>query len=115
MRYTKLFGWALLAAGIAFTGTAANAQPAYWDHYQDRDMRHDQRDLGADYARVNRMQADIARDQARLNEDIRCGRRGAAAAQAADLARDQRALNNQLRDIRHDRRDLNHDYRNSWR
>jgi hypothetical protein len=51
------------------------------------------------------MRADIARDRARLNEDIRCGRDRAAARDAADPARDQRALDAQLRDIRRDRRD----------
>jgi hypothetical protein len=49
-----------------------------------------------DYAR-DRLRGYIARDKARLNEDIRCGRRAAASAKARDLARDlardQRALN----------------------
>ena len=72
-------------------------------------MRHDYRDLSGDYARVNAMRADIARDRARLNEDIRCGREAAAARDAADLARDQRALEAQLRDIRHDQRDIYRD------
>ena len=55
------------------------------------------------------MHADIARDRARLNADIRCGREAAAARDAADLARDQRALEAQLRDIRHDQRDIDRD------
>ena len=102
MRFKRFFGWLTLAAGLA---VPAMAQDRYW-----RDVDHDRRDLGYDYARVNRMRNDIARDRARLNEDIRCGRQRAAAADAADLARDQRALDSQYRDIRHDRRDLYRDY-----
>ena len=77
--------------------------------YQRQDLRHDYRDLSGDYARVNAMRADIARDRTRLNEDIRCGREAAAARDATDLARDQRALEAQLRDIRHDQRDIYRD------
>jgi len=85
MTHTKLFALAALAAGMAFPAAA--------------------RDIDHDYARVDRMRSDIARDRARLNEDIRCGRTAAASRDAADLARDQRALDAQYRDIRHDRRD----------
>ena len=85
MKYAKYFGLLALAAGIA------SAQD--W-----RDIRHD-------YGRIDRMQADIARDRARLNEDIRCGRQAAAARDAADLARDQRALNAQYRDVNRDYRE----------
>jgi hypothetical protein len=86
MRYSKMFAWAALAAGMALSTATARAE----------DLRHD-------YARVDRLRADMARDQYRLNEDIRCGRREAAARDRRDLARDQRALDYQLRDIRHDR------------
>jgi hypothetical protein len=96
MKYAKYFGLLALAAGMA------SAQE--W-----RDVRHD-------YNRVDRMQADIARDRARLNEDIRCGRQAAAARDAADLARDQRALDAQYRDIRHDvRGDDYRGYGREWR
>jgi hypothetical protein len=88
MKHTKFFGLAMLAAAMALPAAAQE-----W-----RDVNHD-------YSRVNRMQADIARDRARLNEDIRWGRTSAAARDAADLARDQRALAAQERDIRHDERD----------
>ncbi len=91
MRYAKWFGLLAMAAGIA------SAQD--W-----RDIRHDE-------ARLGRMQADIARDRARLNEDIRCGRQAAAARDAADLARDQRALDAQYRDLRHDYRGASRDWR----
>ena len=70
MRYNQLFAWCALAVGMALPG-ASVVSAADWD---------------------GRLRNDIARDRARLNEDIRCGRRGAAAADARDLARDQRAL-----------------------
>jgi hypothetical protein len=79
MRYTKLFAWCALA--MALPG-ASVVSAADWRAGGE----------GRDYARVDRLRNDIARDRARLNEDIRCGRRAAAAADARDLARDQRAL-----------------------
>jgi hypothetical protein len=88
---------------MATTG-AASAQE--WRHVDN------------DYARIEHMLNDIARDRARLDEDIRCGREEAAARDAADLARDQRALNAQRRDVHNDiRRGYDRDayYRNSWR
>ena len=101
MRYKMLASLALFA-GFAM------AQDPYWN--LRRDIHNDRRDLRYDYARVDRMRNDIARDRVRLNEDIRCGRSQAAAEDARDLARDQRALNAQLRDIRRDRLDLRRDY-----
>ena len=82
-------------AGLVTLATPAMFAQEGW--YRDRDLRHD-------YGRENTIQNDIARDRARLNEDIRCGRQEAAARDAADLARDQRVLDAQYRDIRHDRR-----------
>jgi len=93
MRYNRLFAWCALAVGMALPG-ASVLSAADWN---GRDLRHD-------YARGDRMRDDIARDRARLNEDIRCGRRRAAAADARDLARDQRALDAQYRDIQRDNR-----------
>jgi len=61
------------------------------------------RDIRQDYARADAIRADIARDQARLNEDIRCGRREAAWRDRADINRDRARLDAQYRDIRHDR------------
>jgi hypothetical protein len=93
---------------VASTG-AASAQE--WRHVDN------------DYARIADMRNHLARDPARLVEDIRCGRQQAAARDAADLARDQRALQAMRvdvhRDIRrgYDRDDYgyrNSDYRN-WR
>ena len=107
MRYRKLFGWLVLAGAMA---VPLAAQDGYW-----RDTHNERRDLRHDYARVDRMRADIARDRARMNEDIRCGRSRAAAADAADLARDQRALGAQVRDIHRDQRDLNRGYAYGYR
>src|SRR5262250_3265482 len=114
MRHRRVLANFGVLAGLA-VGAAGTLSARDWDDwwhgrdYQRQDLRHDYRDLNGDYARVNAMHADIARDRARLSEDIRCGRQTAAARGAADLARDQRALEAQLRDIHHDRRDLYRD------
>lgn len=127
MRFPKMFAW--LALAVAVPG-ASNLMADDW-YRENRDIRHDRRDLREDYrdvehdyATLNRLREDVERDQWRLNEDIRCGRSGRAAADAADLARDQRAmraLENDIhydrRDIERDHRDLRHDYwerRNRW-
>lgn len=99
MRYTKWFASIALAGGMAVAGSGiASAQD--WDH------------VDHDYARIQRMRNDIARDRARLDEDIRCGRQEAAARDAADLARDQRALRAQRADVRRDVR--RNQYRDSY-
>ena len=114
-----------LVAGLAVPGASTLMAGDRWD---DRDIRHDQRDvrsdyrdLGGDYRQVERLRADMARDQYRLNEDFRCGRRWAVASDERDLARDRHALEAYDRDIRHDRRDIDHDrrdlhrdYRDRW-
>ena len=95
MRYIKMTLWLTLAT--AAMALPAAAQDGYW---RGADIRHDRRDLRHDYNRTANLRADIARDERRLNEDIRCGRQGRAAAQAADLARDRRVLRAEERDIR---------------
>ncbi len=99
MRYSKWFAGLALAVGMTLPSALSAAEP-YWN---GRDFRYERQDLRRDYDRVDRLRSHIARDRARLNEDIRCGRDRAAARDAADLARDQRELDAQLRDIRHDR------------
>jgi hypothetical protein len=121
MRYSKWFLWLALAVGVALPGASTlAAQDGYGrDIYRDRaDLRGDYRDLSHDYDRVNRLRADIARDQSRLNEALRCGRNWEARRIARDIERDRRALGWQVRDIRRDqsdvyrdRRDLRRDYR----
>ena len=101
MRYTKHLPGLALAAGMLLPATVSA-----------QDWRYDNRDIHRDYNRVDRLRADMAADRARLNEDLRCGRTGAAEHEAHDLARDRRALDAQLRDICHDRRDIREDY---WR
>ena len=108
MRYVKYFTGFALAAGMALSG-ASTLSAQDW-----RDTRNDRQDLRRDYNRVDRMRADVARDRARRNEDIRYGRQSAAARDAADLARDQRTLDAQVRDIRSDQRDLRSDYNRRW-
>ena len=100
MRYSKLFAWCALAVAMALPGASVLSAADWRERGEWRE-----RDEWRDYARVDRIRNDIARDRVRLNEDIRCGRSAAAAADARDLARDQRALNAQYRDIQRDRRD----------
>ena len=101
MRYSRLIALAAMAAGMALCTSTAKAD----DYYRDR------HDLQHDYARANRLRADIANDRYRMNEDLRCGRGDAARREARDIAHDQRALDRQMRDIRHDRADLRWDRR----
>ena len=105
MRYTNLFAFAAMAAGMLFATGTAKAQDRYWD--RDGDRQH----LRQDYGRVENLRAAVANDRYRLAEDRRCGRRRAAEQDARDLARDQRALDYQLRDIRHDRAEMYWDRR----
>jgi len=103
MKRFKFFALATLALGIAGPATLAARDL--------RDVRHD-------YARVDSMRDDMARDQARLNEDIRCGRTEAAAADARDLARDQKTAQWQRSDVRQDNRyndSRNNGYNRSYR
>src|SRR5215831_2238267 len=103
MRYSKLFVWLALAGGMAVPGASTlSAQEYYGRNYVSRDMARD-------YNNADRLRADIARDQARWDEAMRCGRRREANAIARDIARDRQALYNQMRDIRHDRREVYRD------
>ncbi len=99
MRYTRWIAGLALSLGMAASGMA---QDRYWDN---RDLRHD-------YARIERLRADIARDRARMDENIRCGRERAAAKDAGELARHQRELDALTRDAYRDRRDRRWDSRN---
>jgi hypothetical protein len=101
MRYSKWLVWLAMAAGAALPGASTLAAQ---DRY-DRDLVHD-------YRNVQRIRTDMAHDQYRLNEAIRCGRYGEAAAIRRDMERDQWRLNAQRRDIRNDHRN---DYRYGWR
>jgi hypothetical protein len=114
LNFSALF----LAAGLAFTATAAMAQDRYgydYDRYERQDLREDHRDLRKDYAQVDRLRADIARDQYRRNEALRWGNRREANRIGRDISRDQRALNALLRDIARDRGDMRKDERSLYR
>ena len=80
MRYTKQFAGFALAAGMMLAGTGV---------LRAEDWR---RDRFRDEGRVERLRADIARDRARLDEDLRCRRFSAARRDRADLERDERKL-----------------------
>jgi hypothetical protein len=100
MRYTKYFAGFALAVGLLAAGTTTASAQEYWGN-----RAHQRQDMRRDYRRMDEMREHIARDRARLNEDIRCGRQAAAARDAADLARDQRAMGYQMRDVPNDRWD----------
>jgi len=96
MKHMKHFAGFALAVGLLAAGaTTASAQDWRYRSYERQDLRQD-------YRHIAEMREHIARDRARLDEDIRCGRQSAAARDAADLARDERALGYRVRDIRHD-------------
>jgi hypothetical protein len=97
MKYAKYFAGFALAVGLLAAGTpTASAQDWRRRDYARQDFRYD-------YSRMDAMRSHIARDRARLNEDIRCGRQAAAARDAADLARDERGMRYRERDFRNDR------------
>ena len=103
-----LFG---MIAAAALAVPAMAQQRYYGGGYNDRDLREDYRDLRRDYAQIDRLRADIASDQWRLDRDMRYGNWRAVEADRRDLARDQWALDELLRDVRHDRRDIERDNR----
>lgn len=80
MKYTKYLAGFALAVGLLAAGTTTASAQEYRGYERQ------------DYRRLDALRADMARDRARLNEDIRCGRREAARHDAADLAQDQRAM-----------------------
>src|SRR5579862_6386088 len=88
-----------LAAGLMLASGCAYSQQRYYR----TDLRHD-------YAQANRLRADIARDQYRLDQAQRRGHWREAESIRRDLDRDQRALAALGYDIRQDRR-----YDNGWR
>jgi hypothetical protein len=92
---SKLTEWGLVA-GLLLASGSAFAQDRYYDR----------QDLRRDYAQANRLRADIARDQYRLDQARRRGDWRKAEAIRRDLYRDQSRLAARDRDIRHDRRDL---------
>lgn len=112
----KLAPLALLAAAPIF------AQSYYGydnDRYaQHQDLRGDYRDVHHDYAQLDHLRNDVARDQYRLNAALQRGDERAAGHIARDMARDQRRLYALQADINHDRRDIHHDQRrmdDDWR
>lgn len=115
---SKLFVWLALTAGAALPGAATLSAQDWRSMFQNNhDVRSDYRGISniqhGDRVKLDRMRADVARDQARLQEAIRRGRSAEAARLAADLARDQRALDAQLRDVQHDRNNGHDDRRDT--
>ena len=83
--------------------------------YQRQDLREDYRDIQHDYAQVDRLRADIARDRYQLQQAWQNGDEWQASRIARDLARDQRALDALLNDIARDRRDIRRDQEEIYR
>ena len=129
----KLIALLLVAGGSLFAesrfSVIIGGGPGYYPvqggpyrSYQRQDLREDYRDIQRDYAQVDRLRADIARDRYQLHEALEDGDEWRASRIARDLARDQRALDALLRDIARDHRDIRHDeqelyrdrYRGSW-
>ena len=122
MRKTNWTGLLALAVGLGLAGASAVSAEERRGDWRDggwgyrQDLRGDYRDLHVDHERAERLRAEIARDRWRLDEDLRCGRDGAARRDAAELARDERELRALGRDMYRDRRDVERDqYRNGWR
>jgi hypothetical protein len=91
MRKTKWFASVALAAGMMVAGTsAASAQD--W-----RDVRHDNN-------RVESLRNTVARDRARLAEDLRYGNRRQVARDREILDRHESELRLAMRDTRWDNR-----------
>lgn len=103
MRCMKYLGGFVLGAGMLAGTSIAAAQE--WQYYQRPQYQYQGQYYGSQYYNGNRydrieeLQEHIARDRARLDEAIRCGRDTEAARQAADLARDQRLLQDQGREV----------------
>jgi hypothetical protein len=105
MRCVKYFGGLALAAGMLAAGTSIAAaqerrysQPTSPYQYQGQYYGNVYYS-GSRYDRIEELQEHIARDRARLDEAIRCGREAEAARQAGDLARDQWLLQDQMRAV----------------
>jgi hypothetical protein len=126
LRYRIVFAWMALAVAVPGASTLL-AQSRYSDGRDVREdrleVRRDYRDAAQDRSAIERLRAEVARDQWQLNEDARRGRRFAAAQDARELARDQRDVRNLMDvrqhdqvDLNRDRRDLRNDYRdrNGW-
>jgi septal ring factor EnvC (AmiA/AmiB activator) len=124
---TKLLGLLLVAgSGSLFAeshfsvmiggapGYNAPQQEAH-DHYLRHDLREDYRDVQNDYAQVDRLRADIARDRYQLQVALEDGDEWQASRIARDLARDQRALDALLRDIARDHHDIHRDQQELYR
>jgi hypothetical protein len=103
MRKTKWFASVALAAGMMVAGTsAASAQD--W-----RDVRHDNN-------RVESLRNVVARDRARLAEDMRHGNRRDISRDRDVLARHEADLRAAMRDTRWDNRgSYNNGFANGYR
>ena len=94
MRTPKLAAWMFAAAGLVISAAPAMAQQRY---YENRDLRRD-------YAKADRLRADIERDRERLERARYYGNYREADRIGRDISRDRARLDAVLRDIRRDER-----------
>lgn len=106
MRISK-FSVLILTVGVLALCSRVDAQ--------NRDLRRDYRDVQGDYARLDALRADVARDRYQLDQARRSGDRYAAHQIKRDLNRDEHAMHALEHDIRHDRHDIRQDQRDLYR
>lgn len=107
MGYMKYFAGFVVVAGMLAAGASPasaqdwryNQQPNQYQYQAPSQYYGNEYYSGNRYDRIEELQEHVARDRARLDEAIRCGRDAEAARQAADLARDQRLLQEQTREV----------------
>jgi len=107
MKFSKWFIPIALALGV-MAPAASTLSAQEYPYYNGAYNRGVYRDIAHDQVRIERLRADIARDEARRAEAWRCGRYGEAQRISRDIARDRAELYYQVRDVRHD-------YRSTWR
>ncbi len=109
MKRSQILAFVMLSATAVLPAAAQDRYPQrepYRGEYHDtaRDLRHD-------YRRIEHLRAEIARDRARIDEDMRRGHYRAADRHSRDLDRHQRELAYLLHDAHEDRESLGWDYR----
>ena len=90
MHYSKWFVWLALAAGMAIPGATTLSAQTYYP-YSSHDYQYSRRDYRYS-PRAEQLRADMARDRARLDEAVRCGRSWEAERIQRDMARDRQEL-----------------------
>ena len=106
-----VFGIVLMGA---MSAGSLFAQSGYWGYDHGGDGRYNRQDLRHDYARIQRQQDDLYRDQSHLRHELREGDYREAQRIRQDMWRDRQRLENQRQDVRRDWRDRDRDRRDRW-